>query len=156
MAGLCYLDASAIVKLVVEEGESAALRGALGSRPRRVSSALALVEVHLAAARRAPAPPPKRVHAVLAGLTLIPIDQPTLERAAGLGKHRLRAIDAIHLATGQSLGRDLETFIAYDQQLLAAAEASGLNVRGATLTGTGGGRFLAAPCSSMTASLLIP
>lgn len=128
MAALCYLDASAIVKLVVEEGESAALRGALRSRPRRVSSALALVEVHLAAARRAPAPPPERVHTVLAGLTLIPIDQPTLEQAAGLGKHRLRAIDAIHLATGQSLGRDLESFIAYDQRLLAAAEASGLNV----------------------------
>ncbi len=45
MAGLVYLDASAIVKLVVEESESQALRAALRNRPDRVSSALSLVEV---------------------------------------------------------------------------------------------------------------
>ena len=126
MAGLIYLDASAIVKLVVEEGESPALRDALRDRPRRVSSALALVEVHLAAGRRVPAPPPGRVDTILAGLALIPVDQPTLERAAGLGAYGVRALDAIHLASAKSLGEDLESFIAYDQRLLAAAEASGL------------------------------
>lgn len=128
MAGLAYLDASAIVKLVVEEAESAALRGALRERPRRVTSALALVEVQLAADRRAPAPPPDRVRTILAGLALIPLDQLVLERAAGLGEHRVRALDAIHLATAQSLQDDLETFIAYDQRLLAAAHAAGLSI----------------------------
>jgi len=44
VAGLIYLDASAIVKLVVEERESPALRDARRHRPRHVSSALALVE----------------------------------------------------------------------------------------------------------------
>ena len=57
MAGLLYLDASAIVKLVVEEPESSALRDTLRNRPHRVSSALAVVEVHLAADPRSPAPP---------------------------------------------------------------------------------------------------
>lgn len=128
MAGLLYLDASTIVKLVVEELESPPLRDALRNRPRRVSSALALVEVHLAAVRRSPAPPPARVDTILAGLALIPVDQPVLERAAGLGAHGLRALDAVHLATAQSLGGDLESFIAYDRRLLAAAEASGLDV----------------------------
>lgn len=128
MAGLAYLDASAIVKLVVEEAESATLRAALRDLPRRVTSALALVEVQLAAARRVPAPPPERVRTVLAGLALIPVDQPVLERAAGMGEYRLRALDAIHLATAQSLGDDLEVFIAYDQRLLAAAEAAGLSI----------------------------
>ncbi len=127
MVGLVYLDASAIVKLVVEEGESPALRGALRDRPHRVSSALALVEVHLAAARRSPAPPAGRVSTILAGVTLIPVDQPTLECAAGLGEHGLRALDAIHMATAQSLGEDLDSFIAYDQRLLTAAQASGLS-----------------------------
>ena len=61
MAGLVHLDASAIVRLVVEEAESSALREALRERPRRVSSALALVEVHLAVGSRSPAPPPGRV-----------------------------------------------------------------------------------------------
>lgn len=126
MAGLIYLDASAIVKLVVEGLESPALRDALRDRPRRVSSALALVEVHLAAARRLPAPPTGRAGTILAGLALIPIDQPTLEAAGGLGEHGVRALDAIHLATARSLGKGLESFIAYDQRLLAAAKASGL------------------------------
>ena len=126
MAGLIYLDASAIVKLVVEERESPALRAALRNRPRRVSSALALVEVHLAAARRRPAPPTQRAGTVLAGIALIPIDQPTLEAAARFGEYGVRALDAIHLATARSLGEDLESFIAYDQRLLTAAEASGL------------------------------
>lgn len=126
MAGLVYLDASAIVKLVVEELESPALRDALRDRPRRVSSALALVEVQLAAARRVPELPTGRAETVLAGLTLIPIDQPTLEAAAGLGAYRIRALDAIHLATAGSLGDTLESFIAYDHRLLTAAAATGL------------------------------
>jgi uncharacterized protein len=126
VAGLIYLDTSAIVKLVVEELESSALRDALRDRPRRVSSALALVEVHLAAARRIPAVPTGRADTVLAGLALIPIDQSTLEAAAGLGAYGVRALDAIHLATARSLGDALESFIAFDQRLLAAAEASRL------------------------------
>jgi len=126
--GLTYLDASAIVKLVVEEDESTALRGALRDRPRRVCSAVVFVEVHLAAARRSPAPPASRVDTVLAGLALIPVDWPTLQQAAGLRLRGLRALDAIHLASAQSLGDDLDAFVAYDQRLLAAARASGLNV----------------------------
>lgn len=126
MDALLYLDASAIVKLVVEEPESPALRQALRGRPQRVSSALALVEVHLAAARRTLPPPSERVRVVLAGLTLIPIDQPVLEYAAGLRDSRLRALDAIHLATAHSLGEDLASLLAYDSRLLAAADAQGL------------------------------
>jgi predicted nucleic acid-binding protein len=126
MTGLVYLDASAIVKLVVEEPETPALREALYDRPQRVSSAIALVEVHLAAVRRSPAPPPARVETILAGVTLILVDRPVLERAAGLGGQGLRTLDAIHLATAQSLAGDLDSFIAYDERLLAAARANGL------------------------------
>jgi predicted nucleic acid-binding protein len=126
VAALVYLDASAIVKLVVEEPESRALRAALRARPRRVTSALALVEVRLAAARRLPAPPAGRAGTILAGLALIPIDQSVLVAAARLGEYGLRALDAIHLATARSLGEDLETLIAYDRRLLAAAQACGL------------------------------
>jgi len=125
---LVYLDASAIVKLVVEEAESRALRTALRGREQRVSSALALVEVHLAAGRQASAPTPARVDAVLAGITLIPIDHPTLESAARLGRTGLRTPDAMHLATAYSLGGDLDALIAYDERLLAAARDLGLPV----------------------------
>jgi len=127
VAELVYLDASAIVKLVVEEAESSALREALRERPRRVSSALALVEVRLAVGRRSPAPPRGRVQTVLAGVTLIPVDHETLETASGLGGHGLRGLDAIHLATARSLGDDLESLIAYDRRLLSAARADGIS-----------------------------
>lgn len=126
MADLVYLDASAIVKLVVEEAESSALRRFLRDRPQRVASALALVEVHLAAARRVPALPPERVREVLARLTLIPVAQPILETAAGFEDRHIRALDAIHLATAASLGDDLAALIAYDHRLLDAGSASGL------------------------------
>ena len=124
--GLAYLDSSAIVKLAVEEPESQALRSDLRRRPQRVSSALALVEVTLAGARRAPALPPGRVSGILAGLALVPIDQAVLEAAAGLAHLQLRALDAIHLATCVSLGSDLDVLIAYDQRLLTAASTLGL------------------------------
>jgi hypothetical protein len=44
-----------------------------------VSSAIVLVEVHLAAARRAPSP--ARIRMILASPTLIPVDQPALEQS---------------------------------------------------------------------------
>lgn len=65
---------------------------------------------------------------ILAGLTLVPVDSLTLETAAGFGEYGLRALDAIHLATAMSPGEDLDAFIAYDERLLAAAEAAGLIV----------------------------
>jgi len=125
---LVYLDASAIVKLVVEETESRALRTALRGRDRRISSALALVEVHLAAGRRVPAPTPDRVDTVLARFTLIPVDHSTLTSAVRLGRTGLRTIDAVHLATAHSLGGELEALIAYDERLLAAARGLGIPV----------------------------
>ena len=41
---------------------------------------------------------------------------------------KLRALDAIHLATARSLGDDLATLIAYDHRLLDAARLAGLAV----------------------------
>ncbi len=128
MVQLLYLGSSAIVKLLIKERESPALRRALQGRPQRISSALAQVEGHLAAARREPAPTPERVGRILAGLTLVPVDQPVLEHAASLHDPHLRALDAIHLSTAHSLGRDLGSLIAYDSGLLAAAQASGLPI----------------------------
>lgn len=126
MGSLTYLDASAIVKLVIDEAETRALRDALRERPRRVSSAIAQVEVGLAAARREPGAPPGRIQTIFAGITLLAVEQSVLEAAAALNSHGLRALDAIHLATARSLGEDLDCLIAYDERLLRAAEAVGL------------------------------
>jgi predicted nucleic acid-binding protein len=124
-----YLDASAIVKLIVPEAETAALMAALAEWPDRVSSVVARVEVHRAL-RRAGASPAQRARAeaVLSGLVLIRIDEPILSAAAALRDPRLRALDAIHLATALSLGDDPETFIVYDAKLAHAATKQRLRV----------------------------
>jgi len=126
VSALAYLDASAIVKLVVEEAESPALRAALKAWPYRVSSALALVECHRAARRRDPPPSAARVDTVLAGVTLVPLDLETLRAAATLPGPALRALDALHLASATSLGQDLGVLMSYDDRLLSAAHALGL------------------------------
>lgn len=124
-----YLDASAIVKLIVSEAETDALRTALSEWPDRVSSVVARVEVHRAL-RRAGASPSQRARAdaVLAGLVLIRVDEPILSGAAALRDPHLRALDAIHLATALSLGDDPEAFIAYDAKLARAAAKQRLQV----------------------------
>lgn len=113
------------MKLVVEEAESAALRRLLTGWPQRITSALSLVEVPRAAARREPPVPPARPRQVLAGFTLLPLDHDVLERAATVAGG-LRSLDALHLASALSLGSELGPFIAYDARLNAAAREAGL------------------------------
>ena len=125
-----YLDASAIVKLVVPEAETDALLSALARWPDRVSSDLARVEVHRAL-RRAGASRAihARADAVLSGLVLVRIDDPVLSRAASFKDPVLRALDAIHLAAALSLGDDPDAFITYDSRLAKAARKQRLEVQ---------------------------
>lgn len=59
-------------------------------------------------------------------LGLLRLDPAILRRAAELDPAELRSIDAVHVATAEALGDDLEVLIAYDRRLLAAAAALGL------------------------------
>jgi predicted nucleic acid-binding protein len=121
---LAYLDASAFVKLVLEESESQALK--LAARTWRwASSALLGVEVMIAVRRRDRARL-DRAQALLAGVTMVRIDPDICAVAAST--ERLRSLEAIHLATALSLGDHVGAFFAYDQGLIAAARAHGLPV----------------------------
>jgi len=51
-----------------------------------------------------------------------------VQRAAALGPPELRTLDAIHLATAISLGRDLGAVCAYDVRLGNAAAAKTIEV----------------------------
>ncbi len=126
---LLYLDSSALVKLVIEEAESAALLTALAAWPERCSSELAVVEVERAA-RRASLDPAdlERARTVLAGLHLLRLDREVLTLAARLEPTTLRSLDALHLATALQLGEDLGAFAAYDGGLAEAARERGLVV----------------------------
>src|SRR6266498_1252774 len=98
MAGkLLYLDSSAIVKLVVPEPETRALRELLRSWPERVSSGVARIEVEQVA-RRIGAVAVRRARSVLSRIALVDLDEDVVQRAAALNLPELRTLHAIHLA----------------------------------------------------------
>ncbi len=123
--GIAYLDSSALIKLVIAEPESAALREALRSWPGRASSRLAIVEVLRTVRLQQPAAEPL-ARRVLRGVALLRITDRILVTAGTLDPPRLRSLDAIHLATALQLQPLLVAFASYDGSQLQAAEAAGL------------------------------
>jgi predicted nucleic acid-binding protein len=123
-----YLDSSALVKLVVAEPESGALRQFLRRRPERVTSALARVEV-VRAVRAHGDLAVRRAHRVLARVRTLRIDDGVLDAAASLDPRVLRSLDAIHVASARELGSDLESLVTYDSRMAEATLALGMTVR---------------------------
>ena len=125
-----YLDSSAIVKLVQREAESSALRRYLRrhGESARVTSALARVEVVRAVS---PGGAAAIAHArrQLSTLYQVALDREILDAAANLvPEARLRSLDAVHLASAQVLGADLQAIVTYDQRMADAADAIGMAV----------------------------
>jgi predicted nucleic acid-binding protein len=129
-AEVAYLDASAVVKLLMEEPETASLRRRLPAWPRRASAALLRVEL-LRTIIRAGLPGLLRdARRQLGGIHLIRLDDDLLERAARLEPPSVRSLDAIHLAAALSLGSELGAIVTYDARMSEAAQALGLPVVG--------------------------
>lgn len=127
--GLVYLDASAIVKLVRRERESAELAEWLTLRDEAVSSALASVEVRRALRRAAaPADVLNEAEHQLELVTLVSLAPHVLALAGRLPGDHLRSLDAIHLATALTLGELPESLVTYDKRLADAARRHGLAV----------------------------
>lgn len=130
---MIYLDSSAVVKLVHAEPCTRELVRWLDDRPDAalVSSVLVEVEVPRALLRHAPAAL-VGVPGVLAHLHRVEIDGTIRATAAAYAGPTLRTLDAIHLATAHLLlsgsPEGPGAFVAYDQRLVAAAEAAGLPV----------------------------
>ncbi len=128
---LLYADASALVKLVRDEPESAALRNFL-LEADLVSCELVLTEVPRAI-RRAAAHDPHlpldtltgRAGDVLDGLALLALDGGLLAAAGALAEPALRALDAIHVTAAVDLS-PLDAFVSYDLRQSAAARLAGL------------------------------
>jgi uncharacterized protein len=122
-----YADASALVKLVILEPESSALIEYLGDpMPRLLSSQLAVVEVTRAAKVAMPEGGEEEAARVLASCDLLDVAVGIVRRAAALASERLRALDAVHLASVLHLEPD--EVLAYDQRLVRAARELGFAV----------------------------
>ena len=125
-----YLDASALVKLVLPEAESAALVAALAGGPRLITSAVGAIETRRALLAASDDPElAEKAEEVLTAVTLVGITEPIRWTAGMLRPAALRTLDAIHLATALSFGAELEAFVVYDRRLAEAALAAGLEVR---------------------------
>lgn len=122
---VAYLDSSALVKLVVQEPESGTLTDFLAEWPVIAACALARVEV-VRAVRAHGSAAIDRALQVLNRVTLLRLDDSLLDAAANLGPPRLRSLDAIHLATALTLGRDLGVLVTYDERMRDAGEHMGL------------------------------
>lgn len=120
-----YLDSSALVKLVVEEPETAALRAYLRGRRPLVSSALARTEVVRALLPEGD-DAVARGEAVLRRVELLRVNDRVLRAAGLLRPPEVRSLDAIHLASAQQLGDDLAVVVTYDERMLDAARRLGL------------------------------
>lgn len=128
---LVYADASALVKLVLDEPESPALRAYL-SDASVVSSELVLVESPRAirrAARDDPALPLgellSRAAELMEALGLAPLGRDLLVTAGALPEPGLRALDAVHIAAALTLA-PIDAFVSYDRRQGAAARLAEL------------------------------
>lgn len=124
---VCYVDASALVKLVLPEPESQPLLTFLAKSSRHVTHRIAIVEAVRAVTRREPAAQPRAAE-VFTHLDLVDLDAELIDTAAVVEPAGLRTLDAIHLAGAFRMGADLSAVVTYDQRLADAARAAGLRV----------------------------
>ncbi len=123
-----YLDTSALVKLVVHEPETGALRMWLAATEREpVACDLARTELMRTVRRVEPelAPTARRV---LDAITLTQVTTTVFEHAGRLEPGTLRSLDAVHLAAALDLGDDLHGLVTYDRVLADAASSCGISV----------------------------
>lgn len=139
---MIYLDSCALVKLIRDEDESAALRAWLDEQGDEllVTSELAEAEV-VRAIRRAghsnqgtvadPAMLARQLEAatdVLADVDQLLLDRTILLMAGRLEAPMVRTLDAIHLVSALEVNINETRFVTYDRRLAAAAQDAGLTV----------------------------
>ena len=126
MSGIAYVDASALVKLVLVEPESPAVYRWFTEAPRIATSRIGIVETVRASSRREHDPAHR--DQVLRDVEVIDLDPAIAGVAAAIAPSAIRTLDAIHLATALALMPELDAFVTYDDRLADAARALGLPV----------------------------
>ena len=122
-----YLDTSALVKLVVAEQYSDAMRTWVQVDRVLVTSDLTRTELMRAVTRVHPLRA-QRVRALLDSVETVGLTRRVLDEAGRLVPPELRSLDAIHLAVALSFGDDLASIVTYDDRLGSAAAGAGVTV----------------------------
>ncbi len=124
---MVYLDSSALVKLVVLEPESRALRAYLRGEPQRVSCGLARTEV-LRAVRPVGPAAIAAARRLLQRIDLIRLDDALFDAAGMLEPVGLRSLDAVHLAAAHLVAPVLRAIVTYDRRMAEGAGALGFAI----------------------------
>lgn len=126
MTVVSYIDASALVKLVIDEPQSVEMQRWYVEGERVLTSVVGVIETRRAVARRVH----DRAHLehVIEAIEAIEITPEIASQAASIVPATVRTLDAIHLATALSLQPGLDGFVTYDDRLADAARALGLPV----------------------------
>jgi hypothetical protein len=128
---LFYADASALVKLIRNEPESASLRAFLEDADL-VACELVLAELPRAARRAASRDPSLPLDRLLTqagelldAVAMLPLDRELLIAAGAIAEPVLRTLDAIHVMAAVAV-RPVDAFLSYDERQSAAARLAGL------------------------------
>ncbi|MEU9096208.1 type II toxin-antitoxin system VapC family toxin [Streptomyces sp. NPDC048361] len=129
---MIYLDSCALLKLLLPEPETPALRTFLTAHAAEghVTSALTQTEVARTLVRAAADPElGDAAEEMLDRVLRIRLTDQILRAAGQFPQRHLRSPDAIHLACAEHLEHALTAFVTYDKRLAAAAAERDLPVR---------------------------
>ncbi len=122
-----YVDTSVLGRVLLDEPDKHAIQHELAKFGRRVASRLLRVELRRVGLRRKLL---DRADALIADVSLIPIDDRILDATETLIPATVGTLDAIHLATAIRLLKEgrLDALMTYDKQLASGAQAHGLAI----------------------------
>ena len=124
---MIYLDASAVVTYVIKRPNFADLRRFLEVRAGSpiLTSTVGLIETVRSCDRFGSFP--NLMGQLLRDYAELQVTAEIRDRAANL-EGRLKTLDAIHVATAETLGEDLISFITYNRAMATVARSRGLPV----------------------------
>jgi predicted nucleic acid-binding protein len=129
-----YLDSSALVKRYVREDGSDAVIDVMGRASSYKMCRIGFVETVRAVARGGEPEDVEKIKRDWSRVDVIEVDMALTEHAAELAVgHRLRTLDALHLAAALAVAGQDPTFVTWDADLHRAAREQGLRTLPAAL-----------------------
>ena len=129
-----YLDSSALVKRYVREVGSNTVVEVMGRASAYKMCRIGFVETVRAVARGGDRQDIVKVERDWTRVDVIEVDKALAEHAAELAiHHRLRTLDALHLAAALAIADEDPTFVTWDADLHRAAREQGLRTLPAAL-----------------------
>jgi predicted nucleic acid-binding protein len=121
-----YLDASALVTILVERHHAGALRAFLGeARDRTATSVVGMVETVRICDRHGTFP--HLMERLVREHHEVTVSEPVRDAAASLPAP-IKALDALHIASAEQFGAELTALVTYDSQMAKVARQRGLPV----------------------------